>query len=241
MNDDNTSFLTDTPPPTKNPINPKIMLSIVIVLFLIVVAVMCFHSYSRWLSERRRRRRRFLLPSSSSDPAAAPATPTPIVGLDISVLESLPAFTFGSRHVHCECAVCLSEFEEGDHGRQLPNCGHSFHMACIDKWFGTNTSCPLCRAPVDRRWKEAVVLTVTEDDVQAMTAGGPAQQSGLSRSSYSSCSCLVGKEEEGDQPAESCPATMEDRCKELEKMGFCFVESKRSENRVVSLKRIWSV
>ena len=32
-----------------------------------------------------------------------------------------------------ECAVCLSEFEEGDELRELP-CGHVFHLECCDRW-----------------------------------------------------------------------------------------------------------
>ena len=32
-----------------------------------------------------------------------------------------------------ECAVCLTEFEEGDEVRVLP-CGHIFHLDCCDKW-----------------------------------------------------------------------------------------------------------
>ncbi|CAI0466895.1 unnamed protein product [Linum tenue] len=48
-----------------------------------------------------------------------------------------------------ECAVCLSEFEEKEAGRTLPKCGHSFHTECIDMWFHSHSTCPLCRSPVE--------------------------------------------------------------------------------------------
>jgi hypothetical protein len=45
-----------------------------------------------------------------------------------------------------ECAICLSEFapREGEI-RVLPQCGHGFHVACVDTWLGAHSSCPSCR------------------------------------------------------------------------------------------------
>jgi hypothetical protein len=50
----------------------------------------------------------------------------------------------------CEgvCAVCQSEWEEGDEVRVLP-CGHQFHTGCVDRWLGQHKACcPLCKADV---------------------------------------------------------------------------------------------
>ncbi|KAL3536388.1 hypothetical protein ACH5RR_004849 [Cinchona calisaya] len=44
------------------------------------------------------------------------------------------------------CAVCLSEFKQGDEVRVLPECMHTFHVSCIDKWLLSHRNCPLCRA-----------------------------------------------------------------------------------------------
>ncbi|CAK9859794.1 unnamed protein product [Sphagnum jensenii] len=47
---------------------------------------------------------------------------------------------------HRECTVCLSDFEEEDDLRLLPGCKHVFHKDCIDVWFQSHSTCPLCRA-----------------------------------------------------------------------------------------------
>ncbi|OMP02508.1 Zinc finger, RING-type [Corchorus olitorius] len=47
-----------------------------------------------------------------------------------------------------ECAVCLSELEEGEKVRKL-KCKHTFHKDCLDKWLQQYwATCPLCRTKV---------------------------------------------------------------------------------------------
>lgn len=46
------------------------------------------------------------------------------------------------------CAVCLSEFEDGEELRTMPECMHSFHAPCIDMWLYSHRSCPICRLDV---------------------------------------------------------------------------------------------
>ncbi|KQJ94244.1 E3 ubiquitin-protein ligase EL5 [Brachypodium distachyon] len=48
-----------------------------------------------------------------------------------------------------QCAVCLSLLQEGETVRQLPACMHLFHVACIDLWLRSHSTCPLCRATVE--------------------------------------------------------------------------------------------
>lgn len=43
------------------------------------------------------------------------------------------------------CAICLSDFADGDKIRLLPACGHRFHVPCIDTWLLSHCSCPTCR------------------------------------------------------------------------------------------------
>ncbi|KAK3814179.1 MAG: hypothetical protein J3Q66DRAFT_345814 [Benniella sp.] len=43
------------------------------------------------------------------------------------------------------CAICLEEYEVGDHIRELP-CKHFFHSHCIDPWFrDVHGICPVCK------------------------------------------------------------------------------------------------
>ncbi|KAK7834693.1 ring-h2 finger protein atl79 [Quercus suber] len=44
-----------------------------------------------------------------------------------------------------ECAICLSEFVEGEGIRVLGRCNHGFHVNCIQQWLSSHTSCPTCR------------------------------------------------------------------------------------------------
>ncbi|KAK1379842.1 RING-H2 finger protein ATL16 [Heracleum sosnowskyi] len=77
-------------------------------------------------------------------------------GLDESVIRSIPIFQFkkvekedaemGNSFV--ECAVCLNEFHEQEKLRMIPNCGHLFHIDCIDVWLQNNANCPLCRTSI---------------------------------------------------------------------------------------------
>ncbi|KAL1359226.1 hypothetical protein AAHE18_04G093200 [Arachis hypogaea] len=39
------------------------------------------------------------------------------------------------------CAICLADFSDGDKIRFLPKCNHRFHVACIDKWLLSHSSC----------------------------------------------------------------------------------------------------
>ncbi|CAD6263765.1 unnamed protein product [Miscanthus lutarioriparius] len=43
------------------------------------------------------------------------------------------------------CAICLSDFEAGEHVRVLPKCNHGFHVRCIDRWLLVRSTCPTCR------------------------------------------------------------------------------------------------
>ncbi|KAF5737880.1 hypothetical protein HS088_TW13G00771 [Tripterygium wilfordii] len=47
-----------------------------------------------------------------------------------------------------DCAVCLSDFVEGDKIRRL-KCNHTFHRDCLDRWLEQCwATCPLCRTKV---------------------------------------------------------------------------------------------
>ena len=58
------------------------------------------------------------------------------------------------------CAICLSEFADGEKVRVLPSCRHGFHAECVEAWWvvsagggkpvhrSASPCCPLCRTVV---------------------------------------------------------------------------------------------
>jgi hypothetical protein len=57
------------------------------------------------------------------------------------------------------CSICYEEYEVGETVRYLPECGHIYHIECIDQWCLTRPSnnnnqsitqvtCPLCKRPI---------------------------------------------------------------------------------------------
>ncbi|GAB4829924.1 hypothetical protein Ancab_019570 [Ancistrocladus abbreviatus] len=141
-------------------VNGKVMLCSVIVLFAVVLFFLFCQYYIRWLATR--------VHNGGSLPIHRHPTNRPILfsinptaeptvfhrGLDPVVLKSLPTFIYSAAAYPrgLECAVCLSEFEDSEAGRLLPDCNHCFHVQCIDMWFRAHSNCPLCRAPLRRKF-----------------------------------------------------------------------------------------
>ncbi|XVF27158.1 hypothetical protein REPUB_Repub14bG0082500 [Reevesia pubescens] len=136
-------------------ITGKIMVIAIIVLFLVVFFVLFLHLYAKWFWWRieqpapppsRRNRRRFVF--APGQDTAHPLRTTK--GLDSAILASLPVLMFRQEEFKegLECAVCLCELVEGEKARLLPKCNHGFHVDCIDMWFQSHSTCPLCRNSV---------------------------------------------------------------------------------------------
>ncbi|KAF3446482.1 hypothetical protein FNV43_RR11661 [Rhamnella rubrinervis] len=73
------------------------------------------------------------------------------VGLDEATLRGFPKLLYsktklrnGNSTVFC-CSVCLADYKESDVLRMLPDCGHVFHLKCVDSWLRIHPSCPMCR------------------------------------------------------------------------------------------------
>ncbi|KAK4420579.1 RING-H2 finger protein ATL40 [Sesamum alatum] len=110
----------------------------------------------------------------------------PKTGLDPSIMAALPVFMFkqtindmGSM----ECSVCLSILVDGEMARTLPNCKHTFHADCIDKWFGSNSTCPVCRAEAEPRLVAEPREGVAGAPPSAPPLEGPADGDGTQSSS----------------------------------------------------------
>ncbi|XP_043700310.1 RING-H2 finger protein ATL39-like [Telopea speciosissima] len=100
-----------------------------------------------------------------------PPPPPPIDNvLHPSVIALLPTFVYKVAHkLHTnidtlECAVCLSNFEEGDMTKLIPTCKHMFHLQCINMWLSSHSTCPICRSSV-----QASIAEGTSDDASSQT------------------------------------------------------------------------
>lgn len=147
----------------KYDLNSKIMLTAIISLSIVVVLVTLLQIYARCILKRQSTRRRRAAALRQLGIVITNShvhninTEPPKTGLDPSVISSLPIFVFGtnsemgSHNNHYECSVCLSTLEDGEMARTLPNCKHTFHAECIDKWFSSQSTCPICRTEAEPR------------------------------------------------------------------------------------------
>ncbi|KAJ6816801.1 RING-H2 finger protein ATL2-like [Iris pallida] len=161
------------------PVSGQITVAVVLLIVVLFLAVLVLYLRSMGYtgssvsgSSRRSTTSRLVSDESASHRNA----------LDASILESLPVAVYRARPEECgglECAVCICELAEGEEVRFLPRCGHAFHVECIDMWFGSNSTCPLCRLPV------VAACSVTDDAASPVRAAKD-QEHGCSSSSSSS-------------------------------------------------------
>lgn len=163
----------------------KLIVVAFVLLFFVIVFVISLHLYAKWYLYRnpqppaappsvvvRRRRSRLDFPPGYYLQSSAPL-PT---GLDPTVLKSIPVLSSGAEK-GTECAVCLSEIARGEKFRMLPNCRHWFHVDCIDTWFQSHATCPVCRNPLSSDTKQTEpnldsVLQAVRAESNAATAAG---------------------------------------------------------------------
>ncbi|KAF5189742.1 E3 ubiquitin-protein ligase atl42-like [Thalictrum thalictroides] len=110
-------------------------------------------------------------------------------GIDKTIIDSLPSFTFSSlkgSKEGLECVVCLSKFIDTEVLRLLPKCKHAFHVSCVDKWLENHSSCPLCRQKV-----EAEDITIFK-----LSSSGRFPQSPLNLLHESNLELFVQREED---------------------------------------------
>jgi hypothetical protein len=62
-----------------------------------------------------------------------------------------------------ECAVCLSDFVDGDALTAL-RCGHVYHRSCVTSWLVSRNLCPMCKTVAVQMTDLAAALTVPAVD-----------------------------------------------------------------------------
>ncbi|CAL4928822.1 unnamed protein product [Urochloa decumbens] len=128
--------------PAADPPNPLAVDSdIVVILAALLCALICVAGLAAVARCARSRRG-----------AAAPPSSAAAKGLRKKALRALPRLAYEDAVAAAaegiplaECAICLSEFAPREEIRVLPQCGHGFHVACVDTWLAAHSSCPSCR------------------------------------------------------------------------------------------------
>jgi len=49
------------------------------------------------------------------------------------------------QYLNSECSICGQQNQANEIIRKINRCNHYFHQNCIDTWFYTNSTCPICR------------------------------------------------------------------------------------------------
>jgi len=66
------------------------------------------------------------------------------------IINNIPSFLFNinnnevNNETPCNCIVCICDIEDNDECKKL-DCGHMFHIGCIDNWLRRTLECPMCR------------------------------------------------------------------------------------------------
>ncbi|GMN60988.1 hypothetical protein TIFTF001_030086 [Ficus carica] len=80
-------------------------------------------------------------------------------GLDDSLIGNYPKLLFSQVKLNSRdddqvsnscCSICLTDYVDDDMVLLLPDCGHFFHVKCVDEWLRMNSTCPVCRNPLSQ-------------------------------------------------------------------------------------------
>ncbi|XP_071731971.1 RING-H2 finger protein ATL60-like [Rutidosis leptorrhynchoides] len=138
----------------------EILIVSIVALSVTVIFVFLVHLYTKWFCNRReedviaanthRRHRHHGGDFTAGHIEHQPGVTLLRRGLNPTFLKTIPIIHFDAKEFNegLECAVCLSELVEGAKARILPKCKHGFHVKCIDMWFYSHSTCPICRDPV---------------------------------------------------------------------------------------------
>ncbi|XP_060195015.1 RING-H2 finger protein ATL8-like [Lycium barbarum] len=139
----NSSSPLTSPPPSSDHVSMEP--DYVIIIAALLCALMCIIGLSatvRFVWQHRARQ------GATGGQSAALAAANK--GFKKKVLQSLPNFSFDPSAATATssaalCAICLTDYTDGDEIKVLPQCGHRFHVECVDTWLGSHSSCPSCR------------------------------------------------------------------------------------------------
>jgi len=83
--------------------------------------------------------------------------------LNINTARSNTNSTANSNTTEEICSICQTDFEDPDIVRRLNNCGHLFHLNCVDTWLSNHSTCPTCRNELTENMTENMTANNAED------------------------------------------------------------------------------
>ncbi|CAK9136195.1 unnamed protein product [Ilex paraguariensis] len=121
---------------------------------LLLITAVIFVSYYYHCSRRTHAQSHALPQRNVLPPPDDPEFYVVDVGLDEATLHSYPMLFYSEVRVKNKdattttatcCSICLADYRGSDMLRLLPDCGHLFHLKCVDPWLRRNPTCPVCR------------------------------------------------------------------------------------------------
>ncbi|PON70246.1 43kDa postsynaptic protein [Parasponia andersonii] len=120
----------------------------VLILIIFITLFSCICTLRTRLSNHPNRPAALVVVTTSSELQAEQ-------GLDDAVLGTFPKISYGQAKLHMNkgsdghdrstCSICLADYNDSDMLRLLPDCGHVFHLTCVDPWLRQHPTCPICR------------------------------------------------------------------------------------------------
>ncbi|XP_058183388.1 RING-H2 finger protein ATL70-like [Rhododendron vialii] len=122
-------------------------LSLGVLSFIVII------TYSSYVCTRTTTPQRDYATDSDSDSDTPSGAAEQQLGLDEATLLNFPQLLYSQAKLHQHhgssaasgCSICLAEYKDADVLRLLPECGHLFHLKCVDPWLRLNPTCPICR------------------------------------------------------------------------------------------------
>ncbi|EXB39583.1 RING-H2 finger protein ATL70 [Morus notabilis] len=148
----------------------------VLTLVIIMTLISYFCTRARLNFEQSTRPASVVMITVDGDPAIS-GQPR---GLNDDVLRSFPKLLYAQAKLHLRdnnragsasssCSICLADYADSDELRLLPDCGHIFHINCVDLWLRQHPTCPICRSsPIP------TPLTTPLAEVAPLAAAAPA-------------------------------------------------------------------
>ncbi|XP_065859162.1 RING-H2 finger protein ATL7-like [Euphorbia lathyris] len=95
-----------------------------------------------------------------------------INGLEPVLVAAIPTMKFSreafSSVEDAQCSICLGEYQEKEVLRIMPKCGHNFHLSCIDVWLRKQSTCPVCRFPIQNSLEAKLIRQATMRSVESI-------------------------------------------------------------------------